>query len=318
MKSSFKMDVEQLDEMSKDEAILTPDITAKNISKQYVQDLFRFFKLYPQHDDFSDMFSYSLLMHKSYMFDFLSANIDFKQNIAEYYFSKNHYTQALELFNEVLKDAGTSAALQQKIGYSYQQTSKFKEALDAYIKADIIQPDDLWTVRKMALCYRMLGNFEQALEFYQQVDYLKPNQTSVLLQIGHCYMELSKFKEALNVYFKLDALLEEDVKVWRAIAWCSFVSGNLQQADYYVNKLLKTNPTAHDYLNAGHVAWCQSRLADAVQLYRLSLGLRNDSNELFLENLNEDKPFLIANGVDIDEFPLLIDELLYNTNNPQL
>jgi len=316
MKNSFKMDAEQLDEMSKDEAILTPDLSAKNISKQYVQDLFRFFKLYPQHTDFSDMFGYSLLMHRSYLFEILSGNQNFKLSIAEYYFSKTHYSQALELFEQVLKETTPTSALYQKIGYSNQQLSHFDKALDAYTKADLIQPDDLWTVRKIALCYRLLGNFEKALEFYQHVDFLKPDQKSVMMQIGHCYLELRRFKDALSVYFKLDALEDDDVKVWRAIAWCSFVSGNLQQADYYVTKLLETQPIAHDYLNAGHVAWCQHRLMSAVESYRINLGLQENNFDLFLESLNDDKAYLIANGVDADEFPLLIDELLYNVTTP--
>ena len=318
MKNSFKMDAEQLDEMSKDEAILTPDISAKNMSKQYVQDLFRFYKLYPQHTDFSDMFGYSLLMHRSYLFDIFAGNKNFKLSIAEYYFSKNHYNQALELFEQVLKETTPTAALYQKIGYSCQQSSQFDKALDAYTKSDLIQPDDLWTVRKIALCYRLSGNFEKALEFYQHVDFLKPNQKSVMMQIGHCYLELGRFKDALNVYFKLDALEDDDVKVWRAIAWCSFVSGNLQQADYYLTKLLDMQPIANDYLNAGHVAWCQHRLSNAVELYRINLGLLENKFDLFLESLNDDKAYLIANGVDADEFPLLIDELLYKATTSKI
>ena len=238
LKQSFKMEAEQLDEISKDEAILTPDLASKNLSKQYIQDLFRFFKLYPQRADFSDMFAYSLLTHRSVLFDILSANSDFKTSIAEYYFLKNHYSQALELFEEIQHETVPSAALYQKIGYSYQQTSQLPKALAAYLKADIIQPDDSWTIRKLALCYRLSGNFEKALEYYQHSDYLKPNQSTVLLQIGHCYLELKKFKEALNIYFKLDAEDSENPKVWRAITWCAYVSGSTQQAEYYANKLI--------------------------------------------------------------------------------
>jgi tetratricopeptide (TPR) repeat protein len=309
LKRSFKMEAEQLDEMTKDEAILTPDLAAKNISKQYIQDLFRFFKLHPQHTDFLDMFTFSLTMHRSYLFDILSSDSDFKTSIAEYYFLKNHYTQALELFQEILNHKPQSAPLFQKIGYSYQQTSHLFKALDAYLKADIIQPDDLWTIRKLALCYRLSGNYEKALEYYQQVDYLKPNQSSVLLQIGHCYMELKKFKEALSIYFKLDAEDIDNPKVWRAIVWCAFVSSNIQQADYYMQKLLKQEPTAYDFLNAGHIAWCQRRMKDAVELYRQCLSLQENNWDLFYESFNIDKPYLVANGIDNDEMPLLLDEL---------
>lgn len=310
LKQSFKMETEQLDEMSRDEAILTPGSVSKNISKQYVQDLFRFFKLNPQHGDFSDMFAFSLFMHKSYLFDILAADVQFKSNIAEYYFLKNHYPQALELFENIQLNSTPTAAIYQKIGYLYQQTSQFLKALDAYLKADLIQPDDIWTVKKMAFCYRLSGNFEKALEYYQRAEYLKPNQPHIMMQVGHCFVELKKFKEALNIYFKLDALEDESVKVWRAISWCSFIAGNLQQAEYYVSKLIEKEPNAQDFLNAGHVAWCQRKIAEAIEFYKQSLSLQQNNWDVFLEQFNDDKSYLLANGIDEDEIPLLVDSLI--------
>ncbi|MDR3652058.1 MAG: CDC27 family protein [Paludibacter sp.] len=309
LKQSFKMEAEQLDEMSKDEAILTPGLVSKNISKLYIQDLFRFFKLNPQHTEFSDMFSFALKMHRSFLFDILAVNKDFKTSIAEYYFLKNHHSQALELFEEIEHDSDPTAALYQKIGYLYQQTSQFTNALDAYLKADFIQPDDMWTVRKIALCYRLTGNFEKALEYYQRANYLKPNQKRILMQIGHCFVDLRKFKEALNIFLKLDAFEGEDIKVWRAITWCSFVSGNIQQAEYYSNKLINKEPTSQDCLNAGHVAWCQRKIENAIKFYRMSLNLQQNNWEIFLESFNEDRKYLISNGIDTDEIPLMVDTL---------
>lgn len=315
LKQSFKMEAEQLDEMSKDAAVLAPESVAKGISKQYVQDLFRFFKLNPQHADFSDMFSLSLFMHKSYLFDILASDAQFKSNIAEYYFLKNHYSQALELFEDIQLNSTPTAALYQKIGYLYQQTSQFSKALDAYLKADLIQPDDIWTVKKMAFCYRISGRFEEALECYQRLDYLKPNQSSVLMQIGHCFAGLKKFKEALNVYFKLDALGDENIKVWRAILWCSFVAGNIAQAEYYVSKLIEREPTAQDFLNAGHIAWCQRKISKAIDFYKQSLELQQNNWDIFIEQFNDDKSYLLANGIDEDEIPLLIDSMV-SANRP--
>lgn len=310
MKNSFRMEAEQLSEITNEEAILNPTQKSKNISKLYIQDLFRFFKLYPHHSDFSDMFGFSLSMHRTFLFEILAGNADFKTDIAEYYFAKNHHNQALELFEEIQLEAQPLATLYQKIGYMYQQTSQFDKALDAYNKADFIQPDDSWTIRKMALCYRLTGNFEKALEFYQHADYLKPNQPAILMQIGHCLVELKRNKEALSVYFKLDALEDENVKVWRAISWCSFVSGNPQQADYYLNKILDMEPTPQDYLNAGHVAWCQRKIVEAIDFYRKSLNLQQNNRDVFLDAFNDDKVFLIANGIDKDEIPLMLDALM--------
>ena len=236
-------------------------------------------------------------------------NSNFKISIAEYYFSKSHYSQALELFEKIQHETTPTAALHQKIGYLYQLTSQFSIALESYLKSDLIQPDDVWTIRKIALCYRLTGDFEKALEYYQRADYLKPNQLNVLMQIGHCYVELGKFKDALAVYFKIDAIVDENVKVWRAISWVSFISGNIEQSEYYIRKLLENEPTAHDYLNAGHVAWCQHKLDEAIEYYRKSLSLQQNSWEVFMEAFNEDKPFIIANGIDADDIPLLLDSI---------
>ena len=311
LKYSFKAESEQLKEIANDEALLTPDFNAKNISKQYIQDLFRFFKLHPQHAEFSDMFASALFMHKSYLFDILSANSDLKPSIAEYYFIKGHYNEALELFVELIMDSEPSAALYQKTGFSYQQTSQISKALDSYLKADMIHPDDLWTIRKIALCYRLSGNYVKALEYYQHVDFLKPDQLNTVLHIGHCLMQLDKFKEALNLYYKLDAENEGNIKIMKAIAWCAFISGNLVQAAYYSNKLIENIPDKHDFINAGHIAWCQKKIDKAIKYYTEGIILMNNKLDDFVNILNEDKKYLLLNGIGDDEFPLIIDELFY-------
>ncbi|MDR0812036.1 MAG: hypothetical protein LBN23_07205, partial [Paludibacter sp.] len=98
LKKQLKNETEQLEEITRDESLLTPDLATKNLSKIYVQDLFRFFKLYPARGDFSDMFQMALIMHKSYLFDILAVNnTELKTAVAEYYFAKKHYRQALDL-----------------------------------------------------------------------------------------------------------------------------------------------------------------------------------------------------------------------------
>jgi tetratricopeptide (TPR) repeat protein len=254
-------------------------------------------------------------MHQSYLFDILASNSDIKNTVAEYYFSKQHYFQAIELFNELLTEHAPNASIYQKIGYSYQQTSHIAKALDAYLKADLLEPDDLWTIRKTALCYKLSGNFEKALESYIRLDYLKPNQTNTLLQIGKCYVELSKFKEALSIYFKLDAELDGNLKVWKAITWCSFATANLAQAEYYVNKVLELDKNAQNYLNAGHIAWCSKKFEDAINYYIQCLELQQRNWDLFFESIQADKTYILANGVDKEEFMLLFDEILYRMNS---
>lgn len=130
-----------------------------------------------------------------------------------------------------------------------------------------------------------------------------------MLQIGHCLLAWGKYKDALNVYFKLDAEYEENIKVWRAIVWCAFVSQNIGQAVYYSKKILEAEPVSQDFLNAGHIAWSQNRYSEAVGNYRKSIELQDGSWDTFMERFNEDKPYLLSNGIDKDEIPLMLDAL---------
>ncbi len=311
MKHSFKMESEQLEEMKKEEALLTPDLVSKNISKQYIQDLFRFFKLYPQRKDFEDVFKFSLLIHKTFLFNILATNSEIKKQVAEYYFSKKLYVEALELFEDLLNEEEPTAALYQKIGYAYQKTSQLTNAINAYIKADIIQPDDFWTIKKIALCYRLTGDFNKALEFYKHADFLKPHQASILMQIANCHLHDGQHKEALNIYYMLEEEHTDNLKLLRAIAWTLFISGNLAKADNYIKKVLADAPTAQDYLNAAHIAFCRKKRKEALDLYKKSYNLQKNNWELFSDTFQEDIPYLNANGVDSGEIPLMIDEVLY-------
>jgi len=312
MKQSFGEAAEQMEEISKDEALHSPNVQAKNISKHYVQDLFRFFKLNPHHGDFTDMFSTSLIMHKTYLFDLLSIDDTLKSNIAEYYFTKKLYPQALELFEEINKEGEISAALYQKMGYAYQQTSRLMEALDAYKKADLIQPDDFWTNRKIALCYRLMGNAEKALEIYRHTNFIKPDQLSIKLQIVSCLKELRKTEEALRELMKLHEEYPDNHKIIREIMHCSFIAKNPAQAKYFATLLLETeNLTADDYCKAGHLEWCLNKQQNAVGHYKQCLQLLSNNwtqfNTLFLQ----DKNTLISNGIPESDIPLMLDGLKY-------
>ncbi len=307
LKRSFKMESDQLAEIEKDQAILAPEIYSKNISKQYIQDLFRFFKLHPNRNDFSNMFASALFMHRSYLFDILSAGSELKSTVAEFYFAKSQYQQAIELFHELLDENEPTAAVFQKIGYCYQQLSDLKSALEAFLKADIIQPDDLWTTKKIALCYKLLGNFEKALEYYKHANFLRPNQQKVALQIANCHLELDQYKQALEIYAGLEVADENNQKVQRAIVWCAFISGNNAQARYYSQRILENQPLSTDYIYAAYIDWTDKHFKETILHLKQAILLdNNDSAKVYNKIINDIKRLQEA-GIYLSELNLIWD-----------
>ena len=63
-------------------------------------------------------------------------------------------------------------------------------------------------------------------------------------------------------------------------------------------------------MNMAHIAWCQGEHTVAIRYYRKSIEIPGSNWDLFLASFNEDKPYLITNGIAKDEIPLLLDALL--------
>lgn len=278
------------------------------VSNQYIQNLYRFFKVYPYRYEFLDLFKVPIqlndypvlkdIMHKPYLL----------KEIVFYFFKKEHYAEAAEVYNTLLKLEGDNAETYQQMGYCYQKLKDFKKALQCYLKADMLKPDNVWTNRRLATCYRAMNNFEKAVFYYKKVEEVQPENRSLLFNTGSCLSELERNDEALQYFFKLDFIEPENLRTWRAIAWCSFMLKKLDQAMKYYEKIIQKNGVAPDYLNAGHLAWILGDMKRAIEFYDKSCKL-SGSKALFLDVFNKDKEFLLQNGISDYDIALMYDLL---------
>lgn len=312
IKNGFKIESEQLAEMTRDQELLAPDVFSKNISKQYIQDLYRFFKLFPNSSGFSNMFASALFMHQTLLFDILSAASDVKNYVAEFYFAKSHYKQAISLFRELVDEQEPNATVFQKIGYCYQQTSDIKSALEAYQKADIILPDDVWTLKKIALCYKLIGDYNNALKYYLHVKFLKPTNLSNKLQIANCYVELKQYSNALAYYDELEKQEQGNLRIQRAIVWCSLLSMNLPKADFYLQTIIEEQPEFSDYLNLAYVKWLNKDMLAAVSAIRAAKSMSNMNQQLIFERIQQDAGMLKNAGIVLSDVYLMLESLRKN------
>lgn len=283
----------------------------ESIISEYVQDLYRFYKVHPQHAEFNDIFRLPLDFHnlpalKQYISDTESLHI-----LAEYYLKKKYYEDALVLFKELATRNPTDAVLFQKIGFCQEMTGKYEEATSTYIHAELLDSNNKWTLRHIAKLYRAAGQPEKALSYYTRLEQLEPDNLSVQIHIGHCYLELKDYDKALKCFFKVDYLDSKSHKAWRPIAWCSFVTGKYEQANKYYQQILQDNPNEQDFLNAAHTQWILHRPKEALALYKRSVQSENNNFHKFMEQFQQDLPELKAAGIQEADIPLLLDELRY-------
>lgn len=285
----------------------------ENISNRYVHDLYRFTKLHPQRRQFTDFFATPIeKILQIEEFATITHDEKFLKILGEYLFKNSCHDDAIHIFTLLSNNNFTDSELYQKIGYSYQSQGEYKTALEYYLKADLIKPDNVWTLHRIATCYRNIKKTETAIDYFLRADNLAPDNLSVNLNIGHCYLELKQYDEALKYYFKVDYLDTRSTKARRPLAWCSFLAGKHEQAWRYYEKILSDKPTSSDYLNAGHVTLALGNIKDAIVLYRQSIEADKNDIDNFTRNYNQDHQDLVNAGIAPGDLPIIYDQVIYS------
>lgn len=314
-----KMMLSQFDEQNtgfremKSDELDAPDKENENVANKYVQDLYRFFKLFNRKQEFFDPFSTPLNLLQVPFIESVFTDTDSLRFIGEFYFKYGYYTDAVVFFNRIMDISSPTAELYQKIGFCYQNTDNTDAAIDAYKKAELLNTADAWTLRHIAACYRIKKLPQQALEYYMRAETIIPDNIPLMLSIGHCLLELGRIEEALKYYYKVDYMSSKGKKSWRPIAWCSFILGNFTQSETYYEKVLNDNPSALDYMNTGHLKLVTGKIKEAINFYKESIIKDNHNINRFIDAFNNDKGYLVKHGLDEEEISIIIDKLKYDS-----
>ena len=315
MANSLGADSEMYEEFKKSEAAMNPRFLMEQISNRYIQDLYRFFNIYSRKRDFSNIFSFPLdLNNTETMGKYLSSEETLRK-IGLLYFKNKNYKNSLSVIDQLLVMQHTDAELLQKRGYCLQQLDRKSEALQAYLQADLIQPDSLWTLKRIAAIYRMENDPLKAIEYYRRAELLAPDDIVLTFNIGHSMVEAEDFAGALQIYFKAEMMSEESLKTWRPIAWCSLMCGKFAQAEKYYGKILLHNPIIDDYLNAGHLEWCKGFPLKAIDIYKRGIRATHTPFPDFLEMFQKDVKTISSLGIKEVDIPFVRDELFYALEN---
>lgn len=287
-------------------AQLTETFTAR----QYAQDLYRFFNLFSRRHEFHNPFDSNLNLLSCSVLSCLVESDDSLQTIASWLLGKNYFQESVQAFGLMEAHAHpycTDYRFYQQYGYAYQRCHDWTNAIESYERADILMPDNAWTLRHMAQCLKMTKQYDRALEMLLTAEKTDSDNLSLQIQIGDLMVDLKRFDDALVRFFKVDYLKPDYPKAWRAIAWCAFLAGRYDKSEQYFSKLLAGDASALDCLNAAHVQWVCGHVCKAVELYSRSLSM--SERDKFLEEFRKDIPVLISKGISEQDIPLLLDSI---------
>lgn len=310
--SAFSMEMEGLSQMISDEELMNERFARRVVFVQYIQDLYRFFKLSPFKNEFEDVFHEKLDLYNAWFFGKLIQDKGIYRNIAEYYFEKGHYEEAIDIFRRLLREDPVNVELIEKTGFCHQQMAQYKQAVKYYLQLDLHGTSGAWVMKNLGYCYRKMEAYEEALDIYAKLAEQQPDDIRNESFIGFCQLKMENYDAALKHYFKIEYMQPDSTSVIRPIAWCYFATGVFDKSEKYYQKVFRQDPNYYDYVNYGHLKWVTGDRKGAIENYLLSISeFKKFTFKDLQKTMDEDVSVLVDQGIEKEEISLMMDYLRY-------
>ena len=274
---------------------------AISIRRTYLQDLYRFFRLYHTANDFINPFEDNgrgdfvadtfFFTYKSFMGTGLD---DVKLRLASHLYKHQQMTELAELLTTFQSADPRYAIL---MGYTNINMGKAEFAYQFFDYALKTEPDNQWALKGKARAALDAEDYKTAEEVYTELLKLEPGHKNYTMNRCVALLKLGRTSEVREELFRLDYQYPEDMNVKRVLAWAMLSDNSLDKASQLYDTLLAATPAHEDYLNAGYCQWAMGNVQRAVELFREWIVKSGKSREQLLEEFRSDADTLEMYGI---------------------
>lgn len=281
------------------------------IRRMYLQDLYRFFRLYPQRSEFVNPFEKpeATLFLAQALYQETPIENSFGE-VAAFLVKQKKMREAGKVLSNYSK-ANRNYQFYMMAGYlaQHQYYSFMADGqetltdLDCYREALKLQPDSEKAQSGMARALFNRGCYAEAQVVYDQLLAAYPDKKSYLLNNAVCLTNLKQYEPALKILYKLNYEAPDDQNVSRVLAWALTCSRKYEQAEKYYAQLVTDEPLTDDLLNFGYCLWLDGQMGEAANCFRRYLKETEEDAAVILEH---EKDLLTENGITEPEMQMML------------
>lgn len=278
------------------------------IRRSYLQDMYRFFRVYPQRNEFLNPFDTT--QKPRYLF---FANRLFQQTQLEDKFGevtsflvKNKAYEAAKLVLQNYRTERRDVQFFLLNGTVIRRTCASHNAgltsLDCYRTIVEMSPEDERVWGGYARALFDTHDYERALSFYQKLLERHPDSYSYQLNVAVCMANMKEYEESLKLLYKLNYEMPDNLNVTRVLAWTLMGAKKYEQAERLYEELLKVeNSEVDDILNAAYQRWFAGNKSGALELFRRYAKASGGTFNAKQEFLSAETDMLCEHGInDVD------------------
>ena len=284
------------------------------IRRIYLQNLYRFFKIYPSRSEFRNPFG--TLSEQEFLFfcNPLFCDTDLQGS----YVKLASFLLKRKMHKETAKVLACCTAGSKSFQYYMMMgllasrnvielTDDLPRVSDCYRQALSLQPDNEKALAGLARACFNEHDYEQSLTCYERLLSLHEGSASHELGRAVCLLNMKRYEEALQKLFQLDYEQPDSMAVKRSLAWALTVNNKFEQAEKIYGQLLNENPVQTvDLLNYGYCLWFQHRHQQAADMFRRLLS-GSDAIDIVQEFTQVEAELIRERGISEVEVQLMLD-----------
>jgi len=283
--------------------------SAAFIRRTYLQDLYRFFRLYSYRSEFFNPFDHGQLHFLFFAFPMFSKTHlePYFNEVAAFLMKKNMmYDAGCVLANcgEARRDFRHYMMAGYLVQHKHFQAEETGVTdLELYQRALELQPDNERALLGYARALFGKEQYEEALSAYEQLLEQQPDKKSYLLNRAVCLSRMNRYSDALKDLYRLNYESPDDASVNRVFAWVLTCDEKYEQAEKIYSQLLSGKPQDDDFLNYGYCLWLGGHVDEAADCFHRYMKETEETPQSILE---KEWQLLRDNGVTEPERQMML------------
>ena len=271
------------------------------ICRAYIQDLYRFFRLYRSSNELINPFidnHKSSFVADTFFFvykSFIGTGLDeYKMHLALYLYKHKNMDKLVELMSTFHVEDANYNILMGYINLYFGKPDVAYQIFNMVLQEDT---ENQWALKGMARAAMDCEDYDTAEHTYSQLLRLEPDNINYAVKRCVTLLKTERYAEAREELFRLDYQYPDNMNVKRVFAWTMLLDKSLDKASQLYDRILSDTPMAEDYLNSGYCWWAQGNIGQAKNSFQAWITMTKGNKDRLLEEIRNDQKVLDLYGI---------------------
>ena len=171
-------------------------------------------------------------------------NTDYIIAIVQTYAAQGRYEDALALLEKKMVLLPGSVRLKVTAAELLQRLGKTAQAISAYNRAFLLDPDNMAVAESLAYCYITDEQWTQAIGIFEKISTSVDGEkkTACLQMLALCCMNAGQYGRAVTYYDKLSLTQRDNEELWLQMAQAALGAGSAKRASACAARALSLRP----------------------------------------------------------------------------